>query len=79
MRALGMTPLHTVFVHDLLDLPLALCFLLPHEVLKTHSEKDSIILAQEIFQETDMPCLVIGDAALLDCLYVDGRRESVNV
>jgi len=76
--ALGMTPVHTVFIHDNQDLDLACEFLSADEVLKTKSEHDSVELAHAIFQETNMPSLVIGTAPRLDAIYPDGEREAVN-
>ena len=79
LSSLGITPLHTVFITDDLDFELAVQFSSPIDIFKTKSEAEAIVLGHSVYQETTMPCLVIGEAVLLDGIYSDDSRETVNV
>jgi hypothetical protein len=75
-RALCVTPccLALLSVHDQEDYQAATslaCSVAWMDANKAH------IFAQQLFQETGHPTLIIGDAELLDAVFSDGRKEKV--
>lgn len=79
MRALGITPVWCSIVSDPRDSELAISF--APQVLRSENDTVAIELARRISREQNQPVLVIGEADLLDAVYVafDGSftREPV--
>jgi hypothetical protein len=77
IRTLAITPIHCAIVSDIHDVELARQF--SELVFRCNTPEDAIANAVTIFKEVDMPVLVVGEAGLLDAVYVDGKREAMNV
>jgi hypothetical protein len=55
----------------------AMALQLSREVIRANSDEHAHFIALSVWRDTQRPSLVLGDAAVLDAVFPDGKREEI--